>query len=136
MRRSRVLAVAAAGMLMLATGCGGSAPEISDKANRQLRLDVLAVTEAAASKDAAAAAAALIRLHTHVVAFQQSGDLSGDRAAQVDAAATKVADGLDAIIPATPQTTPPRPPTSTATTPSASAPRPSEKIKGKGHGHG
>jgi ABC-type Na+ efflux pump permease subunit len=132
-----VLAVAAAGMLLLTTGCGGSSIAVSEKANRQLRLDVLAVTEAAAAKDAAAAAAALIRLHTHVVAFQQAGDLSSDRAAEIDAAATKVADGLDGLAPAAAQTTPPKPSTSTTTTSSPpSTPKPVEKSKGKGKGHG
>lgn len=136
MRRSRVLAVVAAGMLAFATGCGGPGTALSEKANRQLRLDVLAVTEAAAAKDAAAAAAALIRLHTHVVAFQESGDLSSDRAAEIDAVATKVADGLDGLAPATAQTAPPKPSTSSTTSSPTSTPKPVEKAKGKGKGHG
>lgn len=136
MRRSRVLAVVAAGMVMLATGCGGSTTAISAKANHQLRLDVLAVTKAAAAKDAAAAAAALIRLHTHVVAFQETGDLSSERAAEIDAAATKVADGLDGLAPATAQTAPPKPSTSSTTSSRTSTPTPVEKTKGKGKGHG
>jgi hypothetical protein len=136
MRRSRVIAVLAAGMVALATGCGAASSVISEKANRQLRLDVLAVTEAAAAKDTAAAAAALIRLHTHVVALQESGDLSSDRAAEIDAAATKVADGLDGLAPATAQTAPPKPSTSSSPSSSTTSPKPVEKPKGKGKGRG
>lgn len=135
MTRSRVVTAVAAAVLGLVTGCGGSSTTVSDKANRQLRLDVLAVTEAAAAKDAATAAAALIRLHTHVLSFQQSGDLSSSQAAAIDAAATRVADGLDGLTPATPTTTPPEPSTSTATS-SSSTPAPAEKTKGKGKGRG
>jgi hypothetical protein len=135
-RRSRVLAVVVATALALVTGCGGSATAISDKASRQLRLDVLAVTEAAAAEDAAAAAAALIRLHTHVLTFQQSGELSTSRAGEIDAAAAKVAKGLEALAPATPQTTPPKPSTSTATSSSTPTPVEKTKTKGKGRGHG
>lgn len=133
-----MLPVVAGAILMLATGCGSSSTALSEKANRQLRLDVLAVTEAAAAKDTAAAAAALIRLHTHVVAFQESGDLSSDRAVEIDAAATKVADGLDGLVPTTAQAAPPKPSTSSTTSSPTSAPKPVEqpKDKGKGHGHG
>ena len=123
MRRSRVLAVVAAGMVMLATGCGGSTTAISAKANHQLRLDVLAVTES-------------LRGRVPTVAIFTTDTAAALRAAEIDAAATKVADGLDGLAPATAQTAPPKPSTSSTTSSRTSTPTPVEKTKGKGKGHG
>jgi hypothetical protein len=135
--KSRTVVSLAGCLLLLVSGCG-SGTTMSAAAGRQLRQDVLAVTEAAAAQDAAAAAAGLIRLHGRVLDFQRAGNLSAGKAAQIEAAAERVADDLALLAPASESGTPPPPRTSTPSSTSSTTPEttPHKKGKGKGRGRG
>jgi hypothetical protein len=108
--------VAAAIALALA-GCGASSPSSSTAATARslLRDDVLALSRAAAARDATAAATALDNLDADLAAVRAGGQLSPTQVAQIRAAADAVRADLATLATPTPTATPTSTPKPTKT---------------------
>ena len=108
MTRSRAAAMSVM-VSLLVSACASSTPPAAYPARvaAQLQGDVLEVTRSAAAKDAAAATGALARLREHVAAARSAGSISGTRAAEILAAASRVTADLVALADAQrPRSTP------------------------------
>jgi hypothetical protein len=116
MRRLIRATVAAAVALALA-GCGASSPSSSTAATARslLRDDVLALSRAAAARDATAAATALDNLDADLAAVRAGGQLSPTQVAQIRAAADAVRADLATLATPTPTATPTSTPKPTKT---------------------
>ena len=120
----RLLAIVAPAATFLAA-CGGGSPPVSDDAASELHAQVSAVRAAVGGHDAAQAARALDTLRASVARLRRAGDVSGDRAEEILAAATAVQDQLVSITTTTTTTTTTVPPT-----------LPHDEGKGNGKGKG
>ncbi|MEP6476219.1 MAG: hypothetical protein ABJC60_02995 [Actinomycetota bacterium] len=128
---------AVAGVLGLAilVGCGSSATDISERAQRQLQTRLDEVTAAVGLADSVSARSALADLERSVTQLVDAGQLSADRAAEILAAAQDVADRLSLLPAPAPSLTPSPTPTETPTSLAPEKPDKPEKDKGKGKGH-
>lgn len=120
---------AACAFALAVTSCGGTSDghNVSAAALSELRADVLALTRAAAARDAAAASSALDDLTTDLAAARAAGTIDEARATQIREAADAVRLDL-----ATGLTSP-----STTTAPTTRAPEPTKtKHHGNGEGNG
>jgi hypothetical protein len=130
--RARLLWCAAACTLALTlTACGDGAttdPTVTSATTlKHLRADVLALSNAAAARDYAAAASALDTLTADLADARATGNLNETKAAQIRAAADAVRSDLSTAL-SQPTVTP-------ATT--TESPRPAKtKHHGNGDGHG
>jgi hypothetical protein len=125
MRAASAIAGLAVAALVVA-GCG-SPPDLPEQVAAELQQQAGAIRTAAAGGDRTGAEAALAQLHHRLVELQESGQVAGERAADILAAAAEVETQL-ALLPAPP---PPPPPPTTVTAP----PRSEGKGKGKHRGH-
>lgn len=118
--------VALAGLTVVVSGCGQSAPAISTSASAQLTSDVTRLQRAATSGTTTELGRAAETLRTDVAAQRVAGNLSADRSAAIlDQLARVLLDAAD------------RPaPTVVASSPAPSAATGHGKGKGKGEGTG
>jgi hypothetical protein len=86
-RRTIAAVVLSLGLL---AGCGGQ-EDLSVEAEQALTQDVAAITDAARVGDAARLQELVVQLRRHVEQFEDSGDVSESRAAEILAAAARVA---------------------------------------------
>ena len=98
--RARSAALAATFLIVSAalTGCAGGEPQLTASAAEQLQSGVLAVTTAAADGDFTTAKSALATVQADVVAAAGAGDVTKERASEIQAAIKLVATDLDAAI--------------------------------------
>ena len=80
------------------TGCAGDEPQLTASAAEQLQSGVLAVTTAAAAGDFSTAKSALATVQDDVLAAADAGDVTAERASEIQAAIELVAADLDAAI--------------------------------------
>ncbi|EAR24991.1 hypothetical protein A20C1_06906 [marine actinobacterium PHSC20C1] len=98
----RVIAAASAVALVTAalTGCSQAAPEIDSDAASRMQASVSAVTQAAAVGDPEGALTALDALEAQLKLDTESGAISAERSAQIQAAIDLVRADLTAALPA------------------------------------
>jgi len=97
-------AFGALALVIVASGCGSSA-SMSDSARRRLDSLVASVRSAAVSRDGARVDAALASLRNSVHGYEQSGDISRQRASEILAAAAQVESRLAPFATTTTTTT-------------------------------
>lgn len=83
--------------LAMLAGCARSAPDLADDAATRLQQDVLAVTQASAVGDLAAAHAALDALTSSVTSGRDSGEISAERQTEIEASIAAVSADLTTL---------------------------------------
>lgn len=126
--RAAHVAVTAAGMAILLSGCGGGSaagPSISAGAARVLQADASAVRAAVSGGDRSQAVQALAALRSAVAQLRHQGQLSADRAVGILGAAADVEARLGLM-----------PTTTTSTSTTTTLPKPGKKGDQQGGGGG